>query len=182
MKTSTSFAPIPGTQVIAVCGQARHGKDSLALAFLRAWPGAERFAFSDGIAAMLRANGDMGPARSTPLMQEAGLALRQERPAAWLDVIYGAICDRRPPLAVVTGVRFQDEADMIHAMGGKLVRVRRLTAHGFDYESDDRPASHPTETAIRLLDADETLTIGPGEFDTLTLYAQSVTAILRCAA
>lgn len=148
---SSAYEPIPGVTVVGFVGRSRAGKDTLAQAIVRLRPGAERFGFSDAIAAYARVSGQM-TVRDPVVLQRVGWAARQSRPTVWLDALYGAISDRRPPLALITGVRFEDEAEMVRAMGGTLVRVVRQMPDGSEYVSPDRPADHPVERQVDQLE------------------------------
>lgn len=158
-----TYHPIPGVQrVIALTGAARHGKDAAAKLLLRLLPGAERFAFSDALSVECRVHHGMTK-RHPQLLQDVGMMWRDARPGVWLDALYGAICDRQPDIAVITGVRFQDEADLVRAIGGTLVRVVRLDSHGQPYVTDDRDPSHRAEREIAALPVDAELVAQSGD-------------------
>src|SRR5574343_730126 len=142
-----TYALIPGVNVIGITWRARHGKDTLAIGLLSNIPGAERFAFSDGLSAYCRAIGKM-TARDPRVLQDEGTRLRNERESVWLDVLYGAIQDRAPRIAIVTGVRFPNEARMIRDMGGVIIKVIRYTDDGRLFCASDRDLNHPSEAAI----------------------------------
>jgi len=148
-----TYAPIPNVIVIGITGRARHGKDTLAIELLKDFSGAERFAFSDGLSAYCRATGKMTE-RDPRVLQEEGTRLRMERENVWLDVLYGAIQDRAPRIAIITGVRFPNEAQMIRDMGGVIVRVTRYDADGRLYCADDRDPNHASEAALDSIIAD----------------------------
>jgi hypothetical protein len=151
------YRPIDGVRVIGLCGHARHGKDETARLLLRLCPGAERFAFSDALAVEARVHHGM-TTRDPRTLQDVGMDMRESHPGVWLDALYGAIEDRRPELAVITGVRFPDEAAMVRAMGGQVIRVVRLGPDGRRYVSPDRPAAHRAEAEIDGLAADGEIT------------------------
>lgn len=146
------YAPIPGVRVIGFTGKARHGKDTLALELMKRWPGAERFAFSDAIAAHLRARGLMKE-RDPRVMVQHGMAIRNENPWVWTDALYYALQDRRPAVALVTGVRMDTEVQMVRDCGGTLVRVVRE-----DFIAGDRDPAHRTETEQGGFDVDYIIT------------------------
>ena len=167
--------PIAGVRVLGLCGAARHGKDQLARLLCELVPGAERFALSDGIAAFARAHGWMTK-RDPRTLQEVGWELRQARPGAWLEVLYGAIDDRRPPLAIVTGIRFADEAALVRQMGGQLLRVVRLEADGRPFVDQDRDPAHPVERQIATLSVDAEIVARSGDLEALRAAAQRFAA------
>jgi hypothetical protein len=144
---ASRYRPIPGVTVLGISGKSRHGKDSLAQEIIKLRPGAERFGFSDAISVYARVSGEMSE-RDPVVLQRVGWAMRQTKPTVWLDALYGTISDRRPALALVTGVRFKDEVELIRAMGGTLVRIVRILPDRSEYVSPDRPADHPVEQQI----------------------------------
>lgn len=142
-----SYEPIHGTLVVGFTGRARHGKDLACEVVAGAVRGARRYAFSDFIAAHARALGLMG-ARDPAVLQRVGYEARLAKPTVWLDSLYWAIRDHNPPLALVSGVRFPDEAELVRSAGGYIVRVERVGPDGAPFESGDRDQSYPTETAM----------------------------------
>jgi hypothetical protein len=160
-------------RVVGICGHARHGKDSLALAMLRVCPGAERFAFSDAISAYARVTGQMSE-RDPKVLQKVGWEMRQRMPDAWKVALYWAVMDRAPRLAVVTGVRFPDEAALVRRMDGRIVRVRRLNADGTEYVDPERDRNHPVEAAIEGLGFDAEVVVREGELGRLDDHAAAV--------
>lgn len=158
-----TYPPIHGVKrVIGLCGHARAGKDTVAKMLLRLLPGAERYAFSDALSAYCRVHHGM-VRRKPALLQDVGMALRETRPGIWLDALYGAIQDRQPDVAVITGVRFADEADLVRAMGGTLVRVIRTEPDGSRHVTDDRDPNHKAEADIDLLDVDAVIAATSGD-------------------
>lgn len=149
------YHPIPGVRrVIGLTGAARHGKDVVAKMLLKMIPGSERYAFSDALSAYCRVHHGMVK-RKPALLQDVGMALRESRPGVWLDALYGAIQDRQPETALITGIRFEDEANLVRAIGGVVVRVVRLEPSGAAYVTDDRDPTHRAEAGLEAVRADE---------------------------
>lgn len=150
------FPPIAGVTVIGITGKARAGKDELARAFLRQVPGAERVAFSDPVAVMARLSGEM-TARDPRVLQAVGETARLTDPDCWCRALYGWIADRRPRLAVVTGIRHANEYAMLRTMGAFIVGVIRPDAPALT----DRDPAHPVEQGIAAMvaQADYRLTV-----------------------
>lgn len=106
-------------------------------------PGAERYAFSDAVAAYCRIFGYMD-ARDPSVLQRYGTSVRATDADVWVRTLAGLIADHRPPVAVVTGVRYPNELQMIRDMGGVLVAVDRVEAPALT----DRDPNHPVERGI----------------------------------
>jgi hypothetical protein len=65
----------------------------------------------------------------------------------WVDKLFESI-PSNIDIALVSDVRFQNEADSITERGGYNVNVTRLLPDGTPYRSQDRPADHLSETAL----------------------------------
>ena len=149
------YAPIDGVSVVGITGAARSGKDELAKALMRHISGAERFAFSDAVAVVARINGLM-TTRDAAALQKVGTRYRETVGSdVWVRCLHGAIEDRRPQLAVVTGIRYPNECAWLRDVGGTLVGVVRPGAPALT----DRDPSHPVEQHIAALLAQAHVTI-----------------------
>lgn len=162
--------PIPHVGVLGILGAARAGKDTVASFLLKLCPGAERFTFSDLLAVRERLAGRMAK-RDARHLQDASKGIDRD---LFLSAMYYAIDDRRPPLAIITGVRNDDEVRMIRQMGGKLVRVVRLEPDGSPYVDPGRDPHHPIEAQIPRLPHDAVLTARSGDLDALEAQAGSL--------
>ena len=169
------YRPIPNVHVYGITGYARHGKDTLALSMMAEDLRAERFAFSDAVASYARVLGLMGR-RDPKVLQGVGWQVRQRNPQAWLDALYWAIDDRRPPMAIVTGVRFEDEAQMIRDMGGRMTLVVRTEDTGKPYVDPHRAHDHPVERQIPHILCDMEVVAQSGDLDVLRSWAPRVLA------
>lgn len=148
------YQPIDGVSVVGITGAARHGKDELAKALLRRIAGAERFAFSDAVAAVARASGLM-TRRDAAALQQVGTHYRTTVSLeVWVRCLHGAIEDRRPQVAIVTGLRYPNELAWLRAVTGTLIGVRRPCAPALT----DRDPSHPVEQGVADLLAQADLT------------------------
>lgn len=181
---SNRYQPIEGVSVIGFTGKARHGKDTAARVFMRNLEDAERFAFSDGIAAYARSQEYMLTPRDPNVLVRIGVDWRTGRPFATRDMLYGAIDDRRPPVALITGVRFEDEAEMIRDMGGLIVKVIRTQPDGKGvWVSGDRDPKAITETEMDRISPDFTLVAASqGELSMLALdLVRHIKSVVRHA-
>ena len=86
--------------------------------------------------------------KDAPLLQKVGMDRRAENENYWVDQVAAAVDKDKPGIAVLTDVRFPNEAQFVRDRNGILVNVSRLTALGQPYVSGDRPADHPSETAL----------------------------------
>jgi hypothetical protein len=161
-----SFQPIPGTFVLGVSGKARHGKDTFARALLEQRPDlVQRFAFADALKTFCRVRHGM-TRKDAPLLQRIGVLERATDLEVWIRAVYWAIEEARPTIAVITDLRFENEAALVKALGGMLVRVRRWNADGSPYVDPSRDPNHPSETNLDgyqgwnlVVDASDTATV-----------------------
>lgn len=65
----------------------------------------------------------------------------------WVDKLFASI-PANTDIALISDVRFQNEADAITSRGGYNVNVQRLNQDGTMYQSTDRSPNHLSETAL----------------------------------
>lgn len=119
---------------------------------------------SDALSAVARWSGEM-TTRDPRALQRIGEAARQDRPGVWLRCLYGTIEDKQPDVAVVTGIRYPNEAAMIREMGGALVRVERYEADGSLYICPHRDPNHVSESFAATLEVDAVIRARSGDTD-----------------
>lgn len=143
-----TYPQIPGTRVIGFGGAPRAGKDTACTVLFGVDPlRSARFAFSDAIAAHCRVMRGMTK-RDPVLLQHEGFALRSARQTVWIDALYWRIDEVRPRLALISGVRFPDEIQMVRDMGGHLFWIDRVDEHGNRHVVTDRDPNFVTETSV----------------------------------
>jgi len=154
---------------IGITGTSRAGKDTSAIALLKAIPGAERFAFSDAVSTIARVRHGMVK-RDPALLQTIGTGEREMRPTVWLDALYGLLCDREPETIIITGLRYQEEVEMVRALApmAMIIRVHRLLPSGQPYVAQDRDPNHPVEQGIATLPVDAEITALSGDVSGLS--------------
>ena len=162
--SKTEYAPLPHTRVIGFGHRARTGKDIAARTIAEKADDARIYAFSDAIAAYCRVSRGM-TVRDPVLLQDVGYELRETRPDLWVEALYWRLEEDRPRTALVTGVRFPNEVQMIRSIGGEVWRIDRLTASGEPFRATDRPEDHPTETALSEALFDHVLVNRTGQMD-----------------
>jgi len=118
---------------IGLIGFAGSGKDTAALGLMdRGW---RRVAFADALKMKAIGMGWDGKKdeRGRRLLCDLGMAMRAYDPYHWIDL--AKLSQVSKPF-VVTDVRFQNEADVIRAQGGIIVRVVRLGIESGQHESE----------------------------------------------
>jgi hypothetical protein len=73
---------------------------------------------------------------------------REQNPNHWVELLDKRIRADRPEIALITDVRFPNEAEYVHGRDGVLVKIVRMMPDGTQYISTDRDPKHPSETAL----------------------------------
>ena len=141
--------PIEGTTVIGIGHKARQGKDTLATYIeTLADGGTMRFGFADALYDVARAMFGMTE-KDAPLLQVLGTdVFRKKDPDVWLRTLYYKIRDKAPRIAIITDVRFPNEAQFVQEIGGTLVEVQRWNSDGTRFVAPDRSPEHPSEVGL----------------------------------
>ena len=149
MEQLTALQPIPGVRFIGFGHKARNGKDTAAKAIHNAFPSITRcIAYADALKVLCRVQYGMTK-KDGPLLQRVGTEIvRAQDPSLWIRTLYWTVDENPVPYVLVTDVRFPDEADFIHQMGGALVKVTRIQEDGTQYIDPSRPATHASECAL----------------------------------
>lgn len=85
----------------------------------------------------------------TPILQWYGTDVaRKQDPDVWVKALHTRISRENPEIAIVTDVRFPNEAAYIKENAGYLVEVRRYNEDGSQFLDKDRDPNHPSETAL----------------------------------
>jgi hypothetical protein len=84
-----------------------------------------------------------------PILQWYGTEIiRKQDPDHWVDIVANKLDANSPELAIITDVRFPNEAEFIKANDGYLVEVIRVNEDGTRYLDPNRDPNHPSETAL----------------------------------
>lgn len=163
------------TLILGLCGAAGSGKNAAAFHLVRDYSAAS-YAFADPLYAAVSVitglsvadlqnratkERDLGwlPASPRRLLQTIGTEWGREtiHPMIWIMATLRRIDAERPHLAVITDVRFENEAEAIHERGGAVWKIVRPGA-GLAGDA----GSHSSEAGIpdHLVD-DEILNDGP---------------------
>lgn len=177
----TMYEPLPNTIVIALGHKARQGKDTAAQALVEFKPrSVQRFAFADALYSYCRVVHGM-TMKNAPLLQRVGVDMREDDPEVWIRALYWQMRDKQPHIAVITDLRFENEAAFVKAIGGFCIRVRRRHADGTFYTATDRDPNHVSETALDSY-ADWDYTIEGRDGDIEGTRAKAVDALFHCYA
>ena len=85
----------------------------------------------------------------TPILQWYGTDVaRKQDPDTWVKALAARVEKEKPHVALITDVRFPNEANYIKARGGYLVDVIRRKLDGSQYLDPSRDPNHPSETAL----------------------------------
>lgn len=90
--------------------------------------------------------------KDAPLLQKVGMDRRQQNANYWVNKVLDGLdtyFDKYDDgVALITDVRFPNEAEEIKKYGGYLVNVARLNDDGTPFIAPDRPADHPSEISL----------------------------------
>jgi hypothetical protein len=140
------------TLVIGFGHKARQGKNQVADFIHEAHPRDTRlYSFADALRVYCRVVHGM-TLKDAPLLQRVGVEMREQRgPHFWVNILEARIREEQPKVALVTDVRFPNEARWCDATikVTRLVQApQRTTGVLVPYVAQDRPANHPSETAL----------------------------------
>jgi hypothetical protein len=134
--------------IIGLSGRKRSGKDTVCEIIQRVFTGARRFAFADAL------KRELSEATDTPVhvieqekdrfrlgLQWWGTEFRRHQSDTyWVDQLMESLRMAEAhdcPVAIVTDCRFQNEADAIRSMGGKVLRIERATSPSQDCHASE---------------------------------------------
>ncbi len=139
------------TLLIGLGHKARHGKDTVAGMLARIFSGmgieAKHYAFAHALYDHCRSQHGMGP-KDAPLLQQVGVAMRGKDPNVWIRTCLWKIATDAPKIAMISDVRFLNEAACIADSHGLTVKVSRYGLDGKPYVDPSRPANHISETEL----------------------------------
>ena len=113
--------------------------------------------------------------KDAPLLQRVGQERRAQDELYWVNKVFQQIDSYKPDIALISDVRYENEARHIQQHGGFLVGVFRMNQDGTRYIADDRPADHPSETELDNWNWDYRLVARTG--DAVLLGEQAITLV-----
>lgn len=85
----------------------------------------------------------------TPILQWYGTAImRKKDPDHWIKIIAKQLLQDSPQIAIITDVRFENEANFVKLNDGYLVEVIRVNADGTRFLDPGRDPHHLSEIAL----------------------------------
>ncbi len=153
-----TYTPLPQTLVIGLGHKARHGKDTTAQILVELFPQyVKRFALADALRCYCRVEHGM-TVKDAPLLQKVGVEMRGRNPQVWIDTLYWTLVENAPRIAVITDVRFYNEAAFVRQMGGMMVKVQRVSrVTGEPFQATDRDPKHVSEMELEHYAWDHTI-------------------------
>ena len=147
--------------IVGFGSKARQGKDSAAEAVVlhfqrkahrekeyygevKATPTARIYKFAEALYEECRRDYGMQE-KDAPLLQRVGSERRAQDPEYWIKKAFEKIKAEKVGIAILTDVRYKNEARYVKEQGGMLINVSRLNVDGSPFIADDRPADHPSE-------------------------------------
>lgn len=73
---------------------------------------------------------------------------RRHDPGTWIKILDSRFRSEKPQFAVVTDIRYPNEAEYIKQNGGYMVNVIRQNNDGSQFISNDRDPNHPSEVSL----------------------------------
>ena len=144
-----AYPAIPGVTVIGLGHRARQGKDTVANFMIdRLGSRAVRIGFADALYAVARADHGM-TTKDPKVLQYLGTEVyRQRDPEVWIRTLYYTALDRMPQVLIIPDVRFPNEVEFVHQMGGFLIKVVRFNEDGTIFQDPSRNPNHPSESSL----------------------------------
>lgn len=97
---------------------------------------------------------------------------RKHNPDVWVQALETRLALDTPEFAIVTDVRFPNEAAFIKKAGGFLVEVIRLNAEGTQYIDPGRDPNHPSEVSLDGYEGyDFTISVKDGDLKALKRHS-----------
>lgn len=183
--TSATFTETMKTLYIGLGHKARQGKNVVASVLKeRGGDKVREYALADELKRYCKENHDQlvkdynldtSDCKEDPIygyvrvLQFVGTDLiRKKDPDYWFNVLEKRIRADNPEVAVITDIRFPNEAEWVHRNNGALVKIVRLMHDGTAYISPDRDPNHPSETALDNYNEWDFVILGAdGEVDAL---------------
>lgn len=110
----------------------------------------------------------------TRILQWYGTLARETNENVWVEKVAAQIESDNPDIAIVTDVRFPNEAAFVKEKGGYTVECIRRNADGSQYQDPGRDPYHVSETALDNYDWDFTIMVRDGDLQSLKSKSEGV--------
>jgi hypothetical protein len=113
--------------------------------------------------------------RFSKLLQNYGTEFARKQDCDyWVDAVAERIAEDQPEIAIITDVRFPNEAAYVKENGGYTVDVVRRLEDGTQYLDPGRDPKHPSETALDDYNFDYIISVRDGDLASLKAKALAV--------
>lgn len=164
--------------LLAFGNKARHGKDSCAQAIIDYYHRRNEllkkhglyvppltvkiYKFAEALYEECRIEHGMTE-KDPPLLQRIGAWRRETDPYYWVDRIFAKIRSEKPDIALITDVRYQNEAATVKENRGYMIGVSRLNSDGSLFIAPDRDPHHLSETDLDDYNWDARIVVHEGD-------------------
>lgn len=162
--------------LIGICGRARHGKDSTALAIKQRLELQGVSCFHSSVSVMVfeeaqrtcRIPSNISREQCTRQDLDTLVALGHEKrafnPNYWISRLWSRITCSDALVAIVPGIRFDNEVNWVKKIeNGVLLRVIRYNADGSMFISPDRDPNDVMETILNRVNPDFEISVKTGQ-------------------
>jgi len=166
--------------IVGIGHKARQGKDWVAQYIHEELPEATKiYSLSDPIKQLISCLfNESEPSKR--MLQAFGTEVGRAADAnCWINLFFRNLQHDNPPIALLPGIRFLNEVNMILAHGGMLIEVQRLNADGTQYIAEDRDSQHCSETELDDFDWPIVLSARSGDVEALARGANRIVFKLR---
>jgi len=145
---------------------------------LRVIPGVGIYRFAEALYEEARRDYGMTE-KDAPLLQRIGSERRTEDSEYWVKKVFQKIAQDHPHIAIITDLRYQNEAWAVKANNGYTVKVERLNEDGTPYFATDRPANHQSEIDLDNYNFDYYIKAKTGQVAWVEQQAITLAEMLR---
>jgi hypothetical protein len=117
--------------------------------------------------------------KDAPLLQRVGSQRRAEDSEYWVKKVFEKIAYDLPQIAIITDLRYQNEAAAVKAHNGYTIKVERLNEDGTPYFATDRPANHSSEIDLDSYNFDYYIKAKTGQMVWVEQQAITLAEMLR---
>jgi len=117
--------------------------------------------------------------KDAPLLQRIGTQRRQQDSEYWVKKVFEKMDSEMPHIAIITDLRYQNEAAAVKERGGYRIKVQRLNEDGTQYVANDRDPFHPSECDLDNYNFDYYIKAKTGQVAWVEQQAITLAEMLR---